>query len=398
MSTEEQPATKIAEYTQTAAALAELRQRMAGVVYDITTTKGFEAAKKDRAELRTLRTGLEAKRKAIKEPALEHCRLIDAEAKRITVEIESLEDPIDKQIKAEEARKEAEKQAKLQAEQARVAGINARINGFQTLCVSAATMSSAEIQATLAKFEAEPVEVDVYEEYLALAQQKKAEAVAHLYRLVEAVKQREAEAAERERERQELAELRAAEERRRAEEEARRQADAKAAAERQAAEERAAAERRAKEEAEAKARREAEEREIAARRAQQEAEDRARREAIEAEERRLAAARAEVERQQREMREQQEARERAERERQEALAREEQARQEAEARAERARIQRERAAMLAGKPEDDILVGGIVASMVEHFRISKDTAVMWLRHVNLGAALDGIEAEEEVAA
>lgn len=378
MSTEEQPATKIAEYTQTAAALAELRQRMKDVVYEITTPKGLEAAKKDRRELVTLRTSLENKRKEIKAPALAHCALIDAEAKRITGEIEALEDPIDKQIKAEEARRDAEKQAKIQAEQARVASINARINGFQTLCVSAATMTSAEIQATLAKFEAEPVEVDVYEEYLALAQQKKAEAVAHLYRLVDAVKTREAEAAEREREQQELAELRAAEQRRKAEEEARRQADEKAAAERQAAEARAAAERRAKEEAEAKARREAEEREIAARRAQQEAEDRARREAIEAEEQRLAAARAELERREREQREAEAARERAERERLEALARAEQARQREEAR-------REELAIMANAPEDE----EIIAVLMEHFSVDRRHVVAWLQ------ALDFSMAERE---
>lgn len=371
----EAPASKIVEYSETAAQLAALRQRMQAVVYDVSTTKGLDAAKKDRAELRTLRTSLEAKRKAIKEPALERCRLIDTEAKRITGEIESLEDPIDAQIKAEEARKEAEKQAKIRAEQARVAAINDRINGFQALCVAAANMSSADIAATLAKFEAEPVEVDVYEEYLALAQQKKAEAVAHLYRLSEAVRQREAEAAERERERQELAELRAAEERRKAEETARRQA-----------EEKAAAERRAAEEAQARARREAEEREAAARRAQQEAEDRARREAIEAEERRLAAARAEVERQQRAMRELEEARERNERERIAAIERAERERTEAEARAEYQ-------TMMVGKPSDD----DMVTTIMDIYGASRPQAIEWLRAMDLDACerlLAAVEAME----
>lgn len=76
--------TAIAEYTQTAAGLAELRQKHQGVVYDVTVPKEMKAAKEARAELRTLRTDLEKKRVEIKAPALERCRLIDEEAKRPT--------------------------------------------------------------------------------------------------------------------------------------------------------------------------------------------------------------------------------------------------------------------------------------------------------------------------
>jgi hypothetical protein len=111
--------TQITEYSQTAAALEELRGRYAGVVYQVTTTKGLRAAKKGRAELRDLRVRLEKTRVQVKAPYLKQIRLIDGEAKSITRELIALEQPIDEQIKAEEARKEearrAREEARLQA-------------------------------------------------------------------------------------------------------------------------------------------------------------------------------------------------------------------------------------------------------------------------------------------
>lgn len=111
----------ITEYSQTSAALAELRQRFENVAFDVSTAAGDKAARAARYELVKLRTGLEAKRKEIKAPALERSRLIDAEAKRITDEILALEVPIDQQITAVERAKEAERQAKIEAEARRVA-------------------------------------------------------------------------------------------------------------------------------------------------------------------------------------------------------------------------------------------------------------------------------------
>ena len=76
---------QIVEYSSTAAALAELRSRYAAP-FDVATAKGMALAKEARAEVRGYRTALETLRKEIKAPALERCRLIDDEAKRITPE------------------------------------------------------------------------------------------------------------------------------------------------------------------------------------------------------------------------------------------------------------------------------------------------------------------------
>src|SRR5262245_51904969 len=98
--------TRIAEYSKTEAALAELTVRYQGVTFEVTTKDGMKAAKTARATLRDLRVALETKRQEIKEPVLVQGRLIDSEAKRISKALEALEDPIDAQIKGEERKQE----------------------------------------------------------------------------------------------------------------------------------------------------------------------------------------------------------------------------------------------------------------------------------------------------
>jgi len=101
--------TQIAEYSPTEAALADLRSRYSAVVFDTATTKGMQEAIAGRAEIRGYRLDLEKERVRIKAPALDRCRLIDTEAKRITAELEALETPIDESIKKEQQRKENER-------------------------------------------------------------------------------------------------------------------------------------------------------------------------------------------------------------------------------------------------------------------------------------------------
>jgi len=119
----EPPVTAVAEYSPIAAGLAAARARYADVVWDLTTTRGNEEARRARKELVSLRTGLEAKRKEIKAPLLAQAKLVDDEARRITAELLQLEEPIDELIKADERRREEERAAREAAEKARVAAI-----------------------------------------------------------------------------------------------------------------------------------------------------------------------------------------------------------------------------------------------------------------------------------
>ena len=86
--------TAIAEYSPTAAALAELRQKYEQAVFDTSTIIGMAKAIAARRELREVRVNLEKLRKELKAPALERSRLIDAEAKTLTIQIEEMEVPI----------------------------------------------------------------------------------------------------------------------------------------------------------------------------------------------------------------------------------------------------------------------------------------------------------------
>ncbi|HEY0878958.1 MAG TPA: DUF1351 domain-containing protein [Zeimonas sp.] len=293
----EKATTAIAEYSPTAAALADLRARFADVVFDVTTTKGDKEARAARMELVKLRTSLEAKRKELKAPALERSRMIDSEAKRIEAEILALETPIDRQIKAEEERRERERQAKAEAERRRVAEIQERIDQVKAFPVRAAGKSSIVIEALLGDLVAIAVD-ETFAEFRPAAEAAHAQALAAMRELLAASQAHEEEARRLRAEREALEQQRKEDEARRAEEDriAREAHEAEVArikAEREAEEARLA-EARAAQEAELRAQREAEEARAAEQRrieAERQAEER----------RRLDAERAELERQQAEI-------------------------------------------------------------------------------------------------
>ena len=291
----------IVRYDRTAQALAELKARFAGAKFDCTTTAGDKAARAARKELVELRTSLDRKRAEFKAPALAFGKAIDSEAKRLTAEIEALEEPIDAQIKADEARREAEKQAKAEAEARRIAAIQERIAEIRGAVAAAAHSPSALIAEHLADVERLPAD-HTFEEFEPAAKAAKEETLAALRRMHGAALQAEAEAARVAAERAEL-------ERLRAEAAAREKAERERIAAEQAAERAKLAEERAAIEAREKALREEQARldaaaaaerkrldEIAAA-ARAEA-DREAREAREAEEQRLAEERAALQRQQ----------------------------------------------------------------------------------------------------
>lgn len=133
----------VAEYSETETALAILRERYGtDIVWDLSTTKGMDAAKKARYELKTLRTSLDKKREELKSPLLQQGKLLDSECKRITSLILELEKPLDEKIKAEEARKEEKKAA----EKERVAAILKKIKSIRNTPVEMVGKCSDDIQ------------------------------------------------------------------------------------------------------------------------------------------------------------------------------------------------------------------------------------------------------------
>jgi len=213
---------QITEYSQTAAAIGELRQRYENVVFPVTTPVGMKDALAARKELRDLRIGLEKLRKEIKEPALKRCQLIDSEAKEITSHLTALEDPIDAQIKEEEQRKEKEKAERERVERERVQGIRNMIDAIARLPLDSAGDTAEDIEATLADLQA--VEIgDEYAEFKAEAINVKTNAIVALTTLYAITKDREDETARLKAEREELDREKAEIERQRAEIEAAKQ-------------------------------------------------------------------------------------------------------------------------------------------------------------------------------
>ena len=191
---QETKASAIAEYSATEAALSKLRERLKDVRYDVATTIGMDTAKKDRRELVTLRTSLETKRKEIKAPALERCRLIDEEAKRITSELVKLEQPIDAQIKAEEDRKVATKAEKERIEKERIEGIQARITRIRNLPLGAVGKDAMALEIYIAQIEAAQIGVE-FAEFAEEATAAKVEVVATLKDTLKTVQEQEQEVA-----------------------------------------------------------------------------------------------------------------------------------------------------------------------------------------------------------
>lgn len=219
--------TVVSEYTPYAIELAEYKQRHKNVVYDVTVPKQMKAAKEARAEIRTTRTSLEKERVRIKAPALERCRQIDAEAKRLTEELVALEGPIDAQIKAEEGRVEAERLEKLLAEQKRVDGLNAEIQAFRDAPSHALGKPSMGIQTAYDKIAAAVVEEEHFAEFYQQAIDAKEAARARLADMLTAQRAAEAEALRFAAERAELERMRAENARLQREADERREADAR---------------------------------------------------------------------------------------------------------------------------------------------------------------------------
>ena len=250
------------EFDRTAAGLAALQEKYGNIVFpDIQTTAGLAAAKLARAEVKEPRLAIERLREGLKRPLLELGRRIDKRAKEVTAEILKLEEPIDAQIKTEEARREAEKEAKVQAELARVKGIQDRIQSIRDSVVRAANKSSADTELIL--FGIRDIVIDdSFAEFRQTADDARVAAMARLVEMLDAAKIREedarrtaaalaelerlkAEKVQRDREDDERRQRERDEERRRAE------AQAREEAERQRQEnERRAAEQRARDERE----------------------------------------------------------------------------------------------------------------------------------------------------
>lgn len=151
----EQGTVEVAEFKQTDAALAQLREKYS-VIPDASTTEGYEFVKAGCKELTGLRTAIENKRKEIKAPYIAAGQIIDAEAKRITAAIVELEDPL-KAVK-----KEIDDREKRLKEE-RLARLNEKINNIRANVFNARSLDSAGIASLISAVDAIDATKDFYE-------------------------------------------------------------------------------------------------------------------------------------------------------------------------------------------------------------------------------------------
>lgn len=365
----------IVEFNAVQKGLAELRQELAGVQFDVTTTAGDKAARAARARCVSIRTSADAAYEGWNKPMLAKQREMRAILAKIKDEVKAVEEPIDAQIKAEEARKAEIKAAKEAAELARQKLIQDRVTALHAFPMQAFNKDAAGIAQVLARVAELPITTELFEHRAGEAMQLHAEVMAKLEQMHSAALAQEQEAARLAAERAEL-------ERQRLEQEA------AAAAARKAEDERLAKERAELEEQQSRlqAERDAENARQEAARAEQARKDAEAAAALKRQQDEAAAAlraqQEEIDRQRREFEEQQAAARRAEQERAEAEARTQQA-MEAAARAEAEAAERERLAEQARREEAEFLANGpgnteIVAVLAQHYGVEPVHVLTWL--------------------
>jgi len=108
------------EFKKQDAAIAEMAEKYRGMT---VATHSYKVVRAARIEVKNVRCAVENLRVDLKKAPMELCKAIDAEAKRLTKLLEPIEDALEKEEKAEDARKEAEAKAIRDKEEARLKAI-----------------------------------------------------------------------------------------------------------------------------------------------------------------------------------------------------------------------------------------------------------------------------------
>lgn len=236
---------QLPEYGEFLEGLKQAYHAAHNVVFDLKTVKGDTDARRLRKQLVSSRTAIEKRR--IERNAEDRQSIAARIAKRdegaaLMIDfVRSLEDPLDAQIREDEQRREREREEARQREEARIAGLRQRVDDITSVAVRAVDLTSSEIEAKLALVGRIEIGED-FEEFQTAATAAKADTMSKLTNLLGKARDRERQAAEAERNRLELEQLRA--------ENAAREAREKAEREQREAAERAEAQRRAATEAE----------------------------------------------------------------------------------------------------------------------------------------------------
>jgi len=151
----EEETVNIAIFNQTDAALEMLKEKYS-VVPSTDTKEGYELVKSACSDLVSRRTSLEDARKKAKQPYLDGGRIIDKEAKRITVALVELEDPMKAAKKLVDDREKREKEERLARLREKIAGIRGFVG-------KARGLESAEVAKLIEEVDAIDCSKDFYD-------------------------------------------------------------------------------------------------------------------------------------------------------------------------------------------------------------------------------------------
>jgi hypothetical protein len=129
----------VVELAVSDAIIEQYREEFSGLIAN--TREGYEDVRKAIAVCRTTRTGIEKKRKELNEDARQWINTVNSEAKRLTIAIEGIEEPLKAKKQVVDDEKE---RIKREAEDARQRKINDRIVAFLTEAGVTCSVTDAE--------------------------------------------------------------------------------------------------------------------------------------------------------------------------------------------------------------------------------------------------------------
>ncbi|MBW3797780.1 hypothetical protein GPK29_11730 [Aeromonas hydrophila] len=191
-----EPTTAVALFTEGQGVdelLADIRQKASSLVPDVTTAKGRKEIASVAYAVAKTKTYLDGLGKDLTDQYKEIPKRIDANRKVLRDTLDALKDEVRAPLTQYEA-----------AEEARVGALKERMTAFADAKQATAELPSTELEHYLQQIEAISID-DSWEEMTAQAGVAKDAAVLHLRTAIEKAKEREAQAAELERLRQEAA-------------------------------------------------------------------------------------------------------------------------------------------------------------------------------------------------
>lgn len=206
---------EIAEFDPFRAELERLETQYANVVYDVSKSEDFTAAKEARRDIRDVRYAAQNAAKEIIKPYQQMVKdaqkqVSDAKAigEELIDKVLLLETPIDDQIKAEEKRIKDEKDRLAAIEAERINAIQTKISRFRNVSVEFGNASAAALAEAIERVTAAEINEEAYGEFEGEATIARDSALVQLQTLHTLAVAREAEAERVDRERRELEELR----------------------------------------------------------------------------------------------------------------------------------------------------------------------------------------------